>query len=63
MTAARLVTSMVSASGTFRHDQEMYLAARSYQSQLGYHVVTPLILDDGNADYQPFKQQNEQFEF
>lgn len=35
----------VSASGTFRHDQEMYLAARSYKGQLGYHVVTPLVLD------------------
>ena len=39
----------VSASGTFRHDQEMYLAARSYQGQLGYHVITPLVLDDGQT--------------
>ena len=38
----------VRATGILRHDQEMYLAARSYQSQLGYHVVTPLELADGS---------------
>ena len=37
------------ASGRFRHDREFYLAARSYQSQLGYHVVTPLLLNDGQT--------------
>lgn len=39
----------VIASGRFRHDRELYLAARSYQSQLGYHVVTPLVLSDGHT--------------
>lgn len=38
----------VRATGRFRHDQELYLAARSYQSRLGYHVVTPLELADGS---------------
>lgn len=33
------------ATGRFRHDQEMYLAARGYQGQLGVHVVTPLVMD------------------
>ena len=33
------------ASGSFRHDQEFYLASRSYQGKLGYHVVTPLVLN------------------
>ena len=36
------------ATGRFRHDQEMYLAARSYQGRLGAHVVTPLELADGS---------------
>lgn len=39
----------VRASGTFRHDRELYLAARSYQGRLGYHVVTPLVLGDGQT--------------
>ena len=37
----------VRATGIFLHDHELYLVARSYQSQIGYHVVTPLLLDDG----------------
>lgn len=37
------------ASGSFRHDREFYLAARSYQGKLGYHVVTPLVLNDGRT--------------
>lgn len=39
----------VRASGRFQHDRELYLAARSYQSQLGYHVVTPLVLGNGHT--------------
>jgi surfeit locus 1 family protein len=42
----------VRVNGTFLHDHEMYLAARSYQSQLGYHVVTPLLLDGGGPGSQ-----------
>jgi surfeit locus 1 family protein len=39
----------VRATGIFLHDREMYLAARSYQGRLGYHVVTPLELADGGT--------------
>ena len=38
----------VSLSGTFRHDAEMYLAARSMNGNPGYHVVTPFqVTGDG----------------
>ncbi|MGE0735331.1 MAG: SURF1 family protein [Alphaproteobacteria bacterium] len=37
----------VRAKGVFLHDKERYLAARSLRGNTGYHVLTPLRLDDG----------------
>ncbi|MCW5737065.1 MAG: SURF1 family protein [Enhydrobacter sp.] len=37
----------VKLSGTFLHDKEFYLAARSLKSKVGMQVVTPLRADDG----------------
>ena len=37
----------VKLTGHFLHDQEMYLAARSLNGNVGYHVVTPFAGDDG----------------
>ena len=34
--------------GRFRHQQEMFLAARSYNSNPGYHVITPFERQDGS---------------
>jgi len=39
----------VKLSGHFLHDKEMYLAARSLNGNLGYHVVTPFAGADGTA--------------
>ncbi len=39
----------VRLEGRFRHDREIYLAARVYQGRVGLHVVTPLVLGDGRA--------------
>lgn len=36
-------------TGSFRHDAEMYLAARSMNGNVGYHVVTPFDLADGGT--------------
>lgn len=36
-------------SGTYMHDKELHLAARYYNSQLGYHILTPFQLDDGRV--------------
>jgi len=37
----------VRVSGSFLHDKEFYLAARSLKDKVGMQVVTPLRLDDG----------------
>lgn len=37
----------VRVSGTFLHDKEFFLAARSLKSKVGMQVVTPLRTDDG----------------
>jgi surfeit locus 1 family protein len=39
----------VSLTGAFRHDAEMYLAARSMNGNPGYHVVTPFEIAGGRA--------------
>ena len=38
----------VSVTGTFLHDKEMYLVARSLRGNVGYHITTPLRLADGS---------------
>jgi surfeit locus 1 family protein len=37
----------VRVSGTFVHDEEFHLAARSLKNKVGMQIVTPLRLDDG----------------
>ena len=37
----------VKLAGTFVHDKEFYLAARSLKNKVGLQVVTPLRTDDG----------------
>jgi surfeit locus 1 family protein len=39
----------VVATGEFLHDQETFLGARSLNGNAGYHLVTPLKLDDGRV--------------
>jgi surfeit locus 1 family protein len=39
----------VRVQGTFHHDRELYLAARTRESVVGLHVVTPMTLEDGRA--------------
>ena len=39
----------VRLDGRFRHDRELYLAARVRRGRTGLHVITPLVLDDGRA--------------
>jgi surfeit locus 1 family protein len=35
--------------GSFVHEQELYLAARSRNNNVGFHVVTPFVLTNGMA--------------
>ena len=35
--------------GSFVHDKELYLAARSRNNNVGFHVITPFVLTNGMA--------------
>ncbi len=35
--------------GRFLHDRELYVGARLYRGEAGFHVVTPLVLEDGRT--------------
>lgn len=37
----------VRLTGTFDHDKEIYLVAHSLRGNLGYHILTPMHLQDG----------------
>jgi len=39
----------VRLTGQFQNDHEMYLAARSMNSSVGYHIVTPFVMDNGGT--------------
>jgi surfeit locus 1 family protein len=45
----RLEYGRVKVAGTFLHDKEFFLAARSLKNKVGLQVVTPLKLDDGRV--------------
>jgi surfeit locus 1 family protein len=47
--AAALDYRRVRLEGVFRHDQELFLGARSLNGNAGYHVLTPLELTVGGA--------------
>ncbi|MEM7172384.1 MAG: SURF1 family protein [Pseudomonadota bacterium] len=40
---------LVEVTGTFLHDQEFYLGARTREGRVGYHIVTPFQLQDGGS--------------
>jgi surfeit locus 1 family protein len=39
----------VRLEGTFQHDKELFLGARTRNGNPGYHLVTPLVLTDGQV--------------
>lgn len=47
--AAALEYRRVRARGRFLNDREAFLGARSLRGNLGYHLFTPFVLDDGTA--------------
>ncbi len=46
---AALAFRRVRVTGRFLHARELYLTGRSHKRQIGVHVVTPLLLEDGRA--------------
>jgi surfeit locus 1 family protein len=48
-TLAQLDFRHATATGRFQHEKEMYLAARTMNGNVGYQVVTPLVLADGGV--------------
>ena len=46
---AALAFRPVRVTGRFLHDREFYLANRTYKREVGLHVVTPIVLDDGRT--------------
>lgn len=47
--AAGLMWHPVEVTGRFVHDEELHLGARSQRGNVGFHVLTPLVRDDGPA--------------
>jgi len=47
--AESLAFTKVQVSGHFHHEAEIYLGPRTHERTVGYHVVTPLKLDDGRT--------------
>ncbi|HEY5598665.1 MAG TPA: SURF1 family protein, partial [Kiloniellales bacterium] len=47
--AAALEFVPVRLRGTFLHDRELYVGARPYRGEVGFHVVTPFVLEDGRT--------------
>lgn len=53
----------VFVEGKFQHDREIYLAARSFRSQVGYQIITPLETTNGrivlvNRGWVPDRNKN-----
>jgi surfeit locus 1 family protein len=46
---AALEFASVRLRGRFVHDKELYLGARTHGGAIGFHVIAPLVLDDGRA--------------
>ena len=46
---AALFYRRVVVEGTFQHDKEMLLGARSHKGSLGFQVITPLVRADGST--------------
>ena len=44
---ADLEFSSLALDGVFQHDKETLLTGRTYEGNAGFHVVTPMLLDDG----------------